>query len=292
MRSSVPGVELRAHNERGRTARCVTAFLDRRFVGRSVGGYRLESVLGQGRFGTSFAGLREADGAPVVVKKLDWRGLSFDREAVWTECAALSLLDHRGIAQWLGIVNERVLPFRNDGLCCVVSTLSHADGALFYGIVQTRLAGASLERTLSEGRTFSTEEIASIGASLIEIVAHCASRGVVHGDIRPANILCDEKGRVSLVDFGLARFFDRSSCRVFSTLAADDVDGIVETLLFLLYSDRTRVLAGKRGRPWFDELDISNAQRSFLYDAFFHKASFSSFEDFLVRFKEAFLVER
>lgn len=133
------------------------------------------------------------------------------------------------------------------------------------------------------------DEIASIGASLIETVAHCVSRGVLHGDIRPANVLVDEQGRVSLVDFGLARFFDRSLAESAPfTYAADDVDGIVETLLFLLYSDRARIRADRSGCPWFEELAISERQRSFLHDAFFRKESFDSFEEFGSRFAAAF----
>ena len=41
-----------------RAARFLTAFFDRCIVGCDAGGYRLESVLGQGRYGTSFLGVR------------------------------------------------------------------------------------------------------------------------------------------------------------------------------------------------------------------------------------------
>ena len=266
-----------------RAARFLTAFFDRCVVGCDAGGYRLESVLGQGRYGTSFSGVRRADGMEVVIKKIDRAESASVREAVWTECAALSLLDHRGIARWLGIVNGQVTT-RGSRVC--VRALRHA---AFYGIVQSRCPGKSLHLLLCEGHVFSMDEIASIGASLIETVTHCVSRGVLHGDIRPANVLVDEQGRVSLVDFGLARFFDRSLAESAPfTYAADDVDGIVETLLFLLYSDCARVRAGGRGRPWFEELAINERQRSFLHDAFFRKESFRSFEEFGSRFAAAF----
>lgn len=268
-----------------RAARLLTALFDRCIVGCDAGEYRLASVLGQGRYGTSFLGVSRADGMEVVIKKIDRAGSESVREAVWTECAALSLLDHRGIARWLGIVNGRIAT--GGSRVCVHALLPRHTA--FYGIVQSRCPGVSLHRLLCEGRVFSMGDIASIGASLIETASHCASRGVVHGDIRPANVLLDERGRVSLVDFGLARFFDRSLAEnaVFAC-AADDVDGIVETLLFLLYSDRARVRADRRGRPWFEELAISERQRSFLHDAFFRKESFRSFEEFDSRFAAAF----
>ena len=113
--------------------------------------------------------------------------------------------------------------------------------------------------------------------------------GCFSGDIRPANVLVDEQGRVSLVDFGLARFFDRSLAESAPfTYAADDVDGIVETLLFLLYSTVPGFRADRSGCPWFEELAISERQRSFLHDAFFRKESLDSFEEFGSRFAAAF----
>ena len=63
---------------------------------------------------------------------------------------------------------------------------------------------------------------------------------------------------------------------------------LIIPLLFLLYSDRARIRAGRSGRPWFEELAISERQRSFLHDAFFRKESFDSFEEFGSRFAAAF----
>ncbi|HJF65920.1 MAG TPA: hypothetical protein K8U77_07410, partial [Slackia equolifaciens] len=108
-----------------RAMRYVTAAFDRRLVGRTFGGYELERVLGQGRFGTGFLARRVGAGpteerfavdAPhgeyafmklVKPRGRGLRGVALDRDAVWAECAALSLCDHPGVPQWLGVVNER-----------------------------------------------------------------------------------------------------------------------------------------------------------------------------------------
>ncbi len=39
-------------------------------------------------------------------------------------------------------------------------------------------------------------------------LAHTHERGVVHRDVKPENILIDRQGRVRLIDFGVARFFE------------------------------------------------------------------------------------
>ena len=63
--------------------------------------------------------------------------------------------------------------------------------------------GQSLASMLRE-RRLSFSEIVKIGMQTAEALRYSAAMGIVHGDVKPGNILLDEFGQVKLSDFGLA----------------------------------------------------------------------------------------
>jgi serine/threonine protein kinase len=52
------------------------------------------------------------------------------------------------------------------------------------------------------------ERVARYGAALADALAYVHERGLVHRDVKPANVLITEDGRVHLADFGIARLVD------------------------------------------------------------------------------------
>ena len=81
-------------------------------------------------------------------------------------------------------------------------------------MVMPYVAGGSLDRLLDERRclspTFAARLVTQIGAALD--VAH--NHGIVHRDVKPANILLLEDGQVALADFGLAKVMDGLSTQL------------------------------------------------------------------------------
>lgn len=75
-----------------------------------------------------------------------------------------------------------------------------------------------------EGRTLAdairsapqpTQRIAEVGLAVAEALEHVHARGMVHRDVKPANVLLRSDGAVKLTDFGIARLVD--AARVTST---------------------------------------------------------------------------
>jgi len=90
------------------------------------------------------------------------------------------------------------------GLVRVYDAGPHGEDAF---VVLELIEGAPLSETLTRGAIPPTE-VAALGAELSDALAYIHAQGVVHRDVTPANVLCDEDGRPRLVDFGIARLLD------------------------------------------------------------------------------------
>lgn len=75
-------------------------------------------------------------------------------------------------------------------------------------IVMELISGGTLRQHLDQHGPLDPEEVAELGADLADAL-HAAHRaGFVHRDVKPANILLSEDGRVLLTDFGIAKVRD------------------------------------------------------------------------------------
>jgi len=66
------------------------------------------------------------------------------------------------------------------------------------------LRGRTL-RSLAAGGPNDPRTLSRIGAQIADGLAAAHARGLIHGDIKPGNVILLEDGRVKLLDFGLAR---------------------------------------------------------------------------------------
>ncbi|HEU5301850.1 MAG TPA: PASTA domain-containing protein [Acidimicrobiia bacterium] len=83
------------------------------------------------------------------------------------------------------------------------------DGVPF--MVLELLKGGSLRSLLDEGPRLSPAQAAHVGRQVAAALAYAHARGLVHRDVKPANLLFDEHGIVRVGDFGLARALAEAS---------------------------------------------------------------------------------
>jgi hypothetical protein len=72
-------------------------------------------------------------------------------------------------------------------------------------IVMEYCAGGTLGEVLADQGTLPPERVVGIGESICEALGYAHSHGVVHRDVKPANVLISEGGTLKVADFGIAK---------------------------------------------------------------------------------------
>ncbi len=84
------------------------------------------------------------------------------------------------------------------------------DGRETSYIVMEYVSGGDLKELIDRLGRLSGPELAGLGGEVCAGLAHAHEHGVIHRDIKPHNILLDEKGHAKVTDFGIARALDTS----------------------------------------------------------------------------------
>lgn len=72
-------------------------------------------------------------------------------------------------------------------------------------IAMEYVEGFNLKEVLSQGRTLTFEHIADLAAQVAEALDYAHSKGIVHRDVKPANIILLGEERTKITDFGIAK---------------------------------------------------------------------------------------
>lgn len=88
------------------------------------------------------------------------------------------------------------------------------DGQPVYYMVMPYIPGKSLKGVLDDlaerGERLPQEEVIDVLHHLSDALSYAHARGMVHRDVKPANILFNERGQAVLTDFGIARMVQHS----------------------------------------------------------------------------------
>ncbi len=85
---------------------------------------------------------------------------------------------------------------------CTIYEVAEANGLAF--IVMELVTGRPLSAITAAG-TLRTAEVVSLGMQIADALAHAHTEGVVHGDLKSANVVVRDDGRAKVLDFGIAR---------------------------------------------------------------------------------------
>jgi serine/threonine protein kinase len=160
-------------------------------VGRSFAGYRIERPLGRGGMSVVYLAQHPRLKSAVALKLLA-PGLASDagfRERLLRESQLAASLNH-----------PNVIPIFDTG---------EEDGTVF--IAMRYVDGPDLHARLRE-RKLSLDELASLMEQVAAALDAAHARGLVHRDVKPANVLIEEggtpPGHVYVADFGLTKQLD------------------------------------------------------------------------------------
>ena len=156
--------------------------------GCDLDGYELRRVLGRGAMGVVFEGYEAGLDRQVAVKVMS-RELAHDtasRARFAREAKSVAAVRHENVVSVYAVREVAGTPY----------------------LVMEFVDGGSLEDKLDRDGKLPVPELIDAATQIAAGLRAAHARGIIHRDVKPANLLLDRDGRVKLTDFGLARVDD------------------------------------------------------------------------------------
>jgi hypothetical protein len=157
---------------------------------RTIGRYEIQRELGRGTMGVVYEARDPSLDRVVALKTVGASSLTraerkrYEKRFL-TEARAAARLSHRGIVVVHDVGRDR------------------ASGLLYMAL--ERLDGETLADLIASGRRLDWREALRITGRAAEALHHAHAQGVVHRDVKPANIMVLPSGEPKIMDFGIAR---------------------------------------------------------------------------------------
>ncbi len=154
-----------------------------------IGRYKILSELGRGAMGVVYKAQDTTIGRMVAVKTIRMSDLAHPEERdqlrsrLFREAQSAGILSHPGIVTIYDIAEEADLAY----------------------ITMEFVEGKTLEKLLDQGSLEDAKYLVSVATQTALALDYAHSKGIVHRDIKPGNIMVNNEGQVKITDFGIAR---------------------------------------------------------------------------------------
>ncbi len=187
-----------------------------------IGRYQIETLLGEGGMGAVYKAVDTFPRQPVTVALKEFRlGLlpSEDETQLHAEDdltqlkkspGARSTFTRQKAGQQFKQEAQILHDFDHPNLPKVKDYFAIGEDRF---LVMELIEGLDLEKKLLQEDSPSPleKDVLGMAHQILEALSYCHARHIIHRDVKPANVIADEKGRVVLVDFGIARIFEENA---------------------------------------------------------------------------------
>lgn len=156
-------------------------------IGSLIGRYKLIRLIGEGGMASVYEGEHETLGTKVAIKILN-PILSANqqiRQRFKNEAKMMATLDHPNI----------------------ICVLDYEESDTFLAITMEMLRGKDMNDHIKEHGKLSVERSNEVFSQVLSAFNYAHNQGIVHRDVKPANIFLLPDGQVKILDFGIAKLF-------------------------------------------------------------------------------------
>lgn len=159
-------------------------------AGDLIGQYKIIDEVARGGMGVVYKARQSGVNRIVAIKLMRYaHGSDHELDRFRSEAEAAARLHHSNIVQIFEVSVRRNIPY----------------------IAMEWVDGITLSDRLALG-LMSSREAAELMAALADALHYAHQRGVIHRDVKPANVLLSENGHPKIVDFGLAKQQSAQDC--------------------------------------------------------------------------------
>ena len=174
-----------------------------------LGKYQIRRTLGKGAMGIVYEGFDPVIERTVAIKtilpsQLDGAQYAEVMARFKREAQAAGRLNHPGIVA-IYEYGEEIAQDISDEEATMMAAPSKAASPRVAFIAMEFVKGHELRDLFERNERFSMSEVARIMGEMLDALDHAHSQGVVHRDMKPANLILLENGKVKVADFGIAR---------------------------------------------------------------------------------------